>query len=159
MTATAHAERIRAAKRAEAHQIGIDDISISLLVDRFYDRIQTDDLLGPISAQHVADWSQHLPRMKGFWASIMIEPGRFRGSPMQKHIALGILTKAHFDRWLALWDETVAQNVASPAAAERFHTSAHRIADSLLTGVLAQRGGLAALRARSPKLAPLETKP
>lgn len=159
MTATAHAERIRAAKRAEAHELGVDDTSISLLVDRFYARIQTDDLLGPIFAQHVANWSQHLPRMKGFWASIMIEPGRFSGSPMQKHIALGILTKAHFDRWLALWDETVAQNVASPAAAERFHTSAHRIADSLLTGVLAERGGLPALRTRATSPAPQETTP
>ncbi len=159
MTATAHVERIRAAKRAEAHEAGIDDASISLLVDCFYARIQTDDFLGPIFAQHVADWSQHLPRMKGFWASIMIEPGRFSGSPMQKHIALGILTKAHFDRWLTLWDETVGLNVANPGAAERFRISAHRIADSLLTGVLAQRGGLAALRTRAPTPAPLETKP
>lgn len=159
MTATAHAERVRADKRTKAAEAGIDETLIGELVDHFYARIQRDDLLGPIFAQHVADWSQHLPRMKGFWASVMIEPGRFSGSPMQKHIALGILTKAHFDRWLALWDETVAQNVASPAAAERFHTSAHRIADSLLTGVLAQRGGLAALRTRAPTPAPLETKP
>lgn len=158
MTATAHAERVRATKRAQAAEAGIDESLIGELVDRFYARIQRDDLLGPIFAQHVADWSQHLPRMKQFWASIMIEPGRFNGRPMQKHIALGILTKAHFDRWLALWDETVALNVASAAVAERFRTSAHRIADSLLTGVLAQRGGLAALRTRAPAPVPLETK-
>ncbi|WP_017671404.1 group III truncated hemoglobin [Blastomonas sp. AAP53] len=159
MTATAHAERMRADKRAQAAEVGIDDSLIGELVDRFYARIQADELLGPIFAQHIADWSQHLLRMKQFWASIMIEPGRFSGSPMQKHIALGILTETHFDRWLALWDETVALNVASPAAAERFRNSAHRIADSLLTGVLTQRGGLAALRTRAPTPAPLETKP
>ena len=159
MTATAHAEQVRATKRAQAAEAGIDEMLIGALVDRFYARIQTDDLLGPIFADHVADWSQHLPRMKQFWTSIMIEPGRFNGSPMQKHIALGILTKAHFARWLALWDETVAQNVASPAAAERFRTSAHRIADSLLTGVLAESGGLEALRRHKPTPARLETKP
>ncbi|MCG6120835.1 MAG: group III truncated hemoglobin [Blastomonas sp.] len=159
MNATAHAERVRANKRAEALASGIDDAAISLLVDRFYARIQTDDLLGPIFAQHVGDWSQHLPRMKDFWASIMIEPGRFNGRPMHKHIALGILTKTHFDRWLAVWDETVAHTVANRAAAERFRTSAHRIADSLLTGVLVERGGLAALHTRTPAPALLETKP
>ena len=158
MTATAHAGRVRADKRAMAAEAGIDETLIGELVDHFYASIQRDDLLGPIFAQHVANWSHHLPRMKDFWASIMIEPGRFSGSPMQKHIALGILTKAHFDRWLALWDETVAQNVASPAAAERFRTSAHRIADSLLTGVLAKRGGLAALRSTAADPLQLEKK-
>jgi len=150
---------VRANKRAEALEAGIDETLIGALVDRFYARIQSDDLLGPIFARHVADWSHHLPRMKDFWASIMIEPGRFNGRPMQKHIALGILTRAHFDRWLALWDETVALNVASAVAAERFRTSAHRIADSLLTGVLAERGGLAALRNQAPAPAPQETNP
>lgn len=159
MTATAHAEQVRATKRAQAAEAGIDEMLIGALVDRFYARIQTDDLLGPIFADHVADWSQHLPRMKQFWTSIMIEPGRFNGSPMQKHIALGILTKAHFDHWLALWDDTVVQNVIDPAAAERFCTSAHRIADSLLAGVLLDRGGLAALRTRTTDAVPMETTP
>jgi hemoglobin len=146
-------------KRAQAAAEGIDERSIGALVDRFYARIQGDELLGPIFARHVADWSQHLPRMKDFWASIMIEPGRFNGRPMQKHIALGILTKAHFDHWLALWDDTVVQNVIDPAAAERFCTSAHRIADSLLAGVLLDRGGLAALRTRTTDAVPMETTP
>jgi hemoglobin len=159
MNATAHAERVRAEQRAKAAKVGIDETLIGQLVDHFYTRIQRDDLLGPIFAQHVANWSHHLPRMKDFWASIMIEPGRFNGRPMQKHIALGILTKAHFERWLALWDATVAQDVGDQAAAERFRTSAHRIADSLLTGVLAERGGLAALCTRTTEPVPLETKP
>ncbi|BCA58307.1 group III truncated hemoglobin [Sphingomonas sp. HMP6] len=158
MTVTAQAEQVRATKRAQAADDGVDDFLIGALVDRFYARVQGDDLLGPIFGNHVADWSQHLPRMKDFWASIMIEPGRFNGRPMQKHIALGLLTKAHFARWLVLWDETVALNVSSPAAAERFRISAHRIADSLLTGVLTERGGLEALRTDKPTPARLETK-
>ncbi|WP_231621674.1 group III truncated hemoglobin [Sphingomonas sp. 37zxx] len=144
-------------KRVAAAEAGIDDALIGSLVDVFYTRVQADDLLGPIFAAHVADWSQHLPRMKDFWASIMIESGRFNGRPMQKHIALGMLTKAHFARWLALWDETVALNIPDAAVADRFRTSAHRIADSLLTGVLVERGGLDALRTRAADLAPMET--
>lgn len=158
VTPNAHAEQARARKRAAAAEVGIDEAMIGALVDRFYSRIQADDVLGPIFARHTGDWSQHLPRMKDFWASIMIESGRFNGSPMQKHIALGVLTSGHFDRWLALWDETLAENVASPTAAERFRTTAHRIADSLLTGVLAERGGLAALRSTAAAPEPMETK-
>jgi hemoglobin len=159
VTATSNVERVRVDKRAQAAAEGIDEPSIGALVDRFYARIQDDEMLGPIFARHVADWAQHLPRMKDFWASIMIEPGRYNGRPMQKHIALGILTAAHFDRWLALWDDTVVQNVVDPAAAERFRTSAHRIADSLLAGVLLDRGGLAALRTRKTDAVPMETTP
>lgn len=159
MTATAHAAEVRARKRAAAFQAGIDDALIGRLVDAFYSNVRADDLLGPIFAEHVADWSHHLPRMKDFWASIMIESGRYNGRPMQTHVALGILDKAHFTRWLALWDDTVAQIVPDIAVADRFRSSAHRIADSLLTGVLLQRGGLPALRSKTPESAYLEAKP
>lgn len=159
MIVTPHAAQARAQKRAAAEEAGINDALIGALVDAFYIRVQDDDLLGPIFKQHVADWSQHLPLMKNFWASIMIESGRFNGRPMQKHIALGILTKAHFDRWLALWDETVATNAPNPAVADRFRVSAHRIADSLFTGVLTERGGLPALRTKPIEPASQEMQP
>lgn len=159
MTASPHATAVRARKRADAAEVGVDEALIGSLVDAFYARVQSDDLLGPIFSQHVADWSHHLPRMKNFWASIMIESGRFTGRPMQMHIALGILNRAHFERWLTLWDETVEKTVPNLAVADRFRTSAHRIADSLLTGVLMERGGLAALRTQPGDPAPSETKP
>lgn len=116
-------------------------------------------MLGPIFARHVADWSHHLPRMKDFWASIMIESGRYNGRPMQAHIALGVLDKAHFARWLSIWDGAVAQTVTNIAVAQRFRAAAKRIADSLLTGILVQRGGLDAVRSRTPQTAYLEPKP
>lgn len=159
MTASPRATLARDQKRAAAADAGIDEALIGALVDAFYARVQSDDLLGSIFAEHVANWSHHLPRMKDFWASIMIEPGRFNGRPMQKHIALGILTKTHFERWLKLWNATVAQMVPNKAAADRFRTSAQRIADSLLTGVLMERGGLAALRTQPAQPIPSETKP
>ena len=151
MTVSPFASEARERKRAEADAVGIDDPLIASLVDAFYARVRDDDMLGPIFAAHVADWGHHLPKMKNFWASIMIESGRFNGSPMQKHIAMGILTKDHFDHWLTLWDRVVDEIVPNPEAAARFHSSAHRIADSLLTGVLVQRGGLSALSKTAPK--------
>jgi hemoglobin len=87
--------------------------------------------------------------MKDFWASILIESGRFSGSPMQKHIALGGLDEAHFAHWLSLWDETLTQLIPDKQVADRLRAAATRIGDSLLTGIKIQRGGLSAI-ARAP---------
>ena len=46
---------------------------------------------------------------------------------------------AHFDRWLALFEET-AQQVCPPVAAEHFIVRARRIAQSLELGVALQAG-------------------
>ena len=146
MTITTYAEQARARKTEEANSMGIDDLLISQLVERFYERIRTHDLLGPIFAQRVSDWGPHLARMKDFWASIAIESGRFRGNPMAKHIAIPKLTPAHFAAWLTLWDETVSDVVTNGVAADLFHNSARRIATSLQTGIALHNGGLAALQ-------------
>lgn len=141
MTATAYAERARAKKMADAQAIGIDDALISQLVERFYDAVRQDEFLGPIFAVHVADWTPHLARMKDFWASVTLESGRFRGNPMLKHIAIGGLERPHFDRWLALWQQTISEVVFDEAAASVFRSAADRIAQSLLTGIQIQRDG------------------
>lgn len=148
MTAEGHVERVRKQKMADALACGIDDAFISQLVESFYGRIQRDDLLGPIFAKKVNDWPAHLARMKDFWASIMLESGRYSGNPMQKHIALGGLDAAHFSRWQLLWDQTLAQIDPSSVASERFRQAAHRIGESLLTGIRIDRGGFAAISAR-----------
>lgn len=134
---------------AEANAIGIDDALISRLVETFYARVRDDELLGPIFAANVADWTPHLARMKDFWASVVMESGRFRGNPMLKHIAIGGLKPSHFERWLALWNESVGEVVPVEAAAP-FRSAAQRIASSLLTGIQIHQGGLAAI---SPKAA------
>lgn len=140
-----HVERMRARKMTEALSCGIDDAFISQLVETFYEAVRRDDLLGPIFAAHVRDWPLHLARMKDFWASIMVESGRFNGSPMQKHIAIGNLDAAHFSRWQSLWNKTLADITPSEAASERFRKTARRIGESLLTGIEIDRGGLAAI--------------
>lgn len=149
MTGADHVARARAAKKAEAHADGIDDAFISLLVESFYDTIRQDEMLGPIFLEHVKDWPRHLARMKDFWASIMIESGRFSGNPMHKHIAIGGLDQVHFARWFVLWDQTLEQVAPSPKVAARFREGAQRIGDSLLTGIQIDRGGLAAISSKA----------
>jgi hemoglobin len=144
-----HVAEVRARKQAEALACGIDEAFISVLVERFYDAIRHDDMLGPIFAEKIIDWPTHLSRMKDFWASIMFDPGRFSGSPMQKHIAIGGLDGGHFDRWWLLWDQTLSQISPGAAATGRFREAARRIGESLLTGIRIDRGGLAAISARA----------
>ncbi|MEX0692825.1 MAG: group III truncated hemoglobin [Rhodospirillales bacterium] len=135
MTFPSYAEQARAKKMANAIAMGIDDALISQLVERFYNVIRKDDLLGPIFAAHVADWPWHLTRMKEFWASVTMESGRFHGNPMHKHINIGSLEQLHFERWLMLWDRTVNEVAPSPAASDTFRLAAKRIARSLLMGI------------------------
>jgi hemoglobin len=135
MTSLSYVEQKRAQKREYANAMGIDDALISQLVERFYDTVRKDDLLGPIFEVHVTDWTVHLARIKDFWVSVTLESGRYHGNPMLKHIAVGGLEQLHFDRWLTLWDQTVCEVVPNTSALTTFQMSAKRIASSLLMGI------------------------
>jgi hemoglobin len=149
MSASEHAEQARVRKMQEALACGIDDAFISQLVERFYAAIRGDEIFGPIFTNHIADWPNHLARMKDFWASIMLESGRYSGNPMQKHIAIGGLDAAHFARWRGLWDQTLEDITPNSIVTDRFREAAERIGESLLTGIQIDRGGLSALSARA----------
>ena len=148
MAISDYVERARAKKMADANAVGIDDALISQLIEQFYIAVRKDEMLGPIFAAHISDWTPHLARMKDFWASVTLESGRFRGNPMLKHIAIGGLQQVHFDRWLSLWRDTVNKVAPDKAAANMFLSAADRIAQSLLIGIEIQHGGLDAVTHR-----------
>lgn len=143
----AHAAATRERKRAEAAAIGIDEAFISDLVDGFYARIRTDDLLGPIFAGVIADWPPHLARMKSFWRSILMNTGEFSGNPMAKHLAIAGLEPRHFCHWLGLFYATLDELEPDSTARRTVATRARMIADSLLTGIAMKDKGLAGARA------------
>lgn len=95
----------------------IDDIKI--LVDRFYDRVRSNDLLAPVFAAKIPDaaWAAHLQRMYAFWNAILFAEKGFEGNPMEKHLRLPVDEK-HFSQWLALFDQTVDENFRGPKADE-----------------------------------------
>ena len=72
----------------EAEAAGVDAAFISELVDRFYERIRGDEVLGPIFGRHISNWGPHLDRMKAFWRSILHNSAEFSGNPMQRHMAV-----------------------------------------------------------------------
>jgi hemoglobin len=99
--------------------VGKSDIQtrheIQIMVDRFYDKVNRDKLLGPIFS-HV-DWPHHLPIMYDFWSSMLLGDQTYRGNPLQKHLPLAI-DKTHFEQWLALFRETVDENFEGEKADE-----------------------------------------
>src|SRR5258705_11571639 len=66
----------------------------------------------------IADWEPHLARMCAFWSSVALMSGRYHGTPMAQHTPLPV-DADHFDRWLALFEET-AREISPPAAAAHF---------------------------------------
>lgn len=117
---------------------GIDEAMIERLVRGFYARAQHDALIGPVFAQHVQDWEPHIARMCQFWSSVALMTGRYHGQPMVKHVPLPVDAR-HFDRWLALFEQT-ARELCPPAAADHFIERARRIAESLELGIAFSRG-------------------
>jgi hemoglobin len=89
--------------------------NIQLLVDRFYEKVQADELLAPVFS-HV-NWPHHLPIMYDFWSSMLLGDQSYQGNPLQKHLPLAIQPK-HFDQWLKLFHETVNENFAGNKAEE-----------------------------------------
>lgn len=134
-------EARRAAATAEiVARTGIDEATIDRLVRRFYGKIRSDTVLGPIFAARIADWEPHLRRMVAFWSAVALMSGRYHGQPMERHLPLPVDAQ-HFDRWLALFEATAAE-ACPPAAAAHFIERARRIAQSLELGIASRHGVL-----------------
>ena len=119
---------------------GIDETMIRRLVHGFYEKVRADAMLGPVFAAHIADWDPHLERMCAFWSSVALLSGRYHGRPMEKHLPLPVDAQ-HFDRWLALFEET-ARELCPDNAAEHLIERARRIAESLEIGIAGRHGVL-----------------
>ena len=112
----------------------ITDDSIAALVDAFYARVRRDPELGPVFEAAVEDWPEHLATLTDFWSSVMLSSGRYHGRPMQVHARLPTLRPEMFERWLALWGQTVGERF-TPEVADQFRAKAARIAESLKYGL------------------------
>jgi hemoglobin len=125
----------------------VREAQLATLVDRFYAKVRKDEALGPVFADAIADWPEHLERMSAFWSSVMLTSGRYKGNPMAAHLKhRAAIEPAMFDRWLALWRET-AREVLDESGAFAVETKAERIAESLQLGMffkLPPRGAVAA---------------
>ena len=94
----------------------LDESRLSTLVDRFYDKVRADPLLGPVFDSLVDDWDAHKVLMTSFWSTAALRTGHYRGNPLARHQPLPIGV-AHFQRWLALWHETAGEVLDEESAA------------------------------------------
>lgn len=91
---------------------------IKLLVDSFYEKVRKDELLAPIFNQRIGDkWPEHLEKMYRFWQTVLLAEHTYNGSPFTPHANLP-LDKSHFDRWVALFNETIDEQFTGEKAEE-----------------------------------------
>lgn len=109
------------------------EADIREMVERFYGMIRADEALGPIFEAHVDDWDEHLRTLSDFWSSMLLRTGRFRGAPMPRHMRLPGLSAELFERWLALFAESLQQH-PNQQMAVRAADMATRIAQRLWLG-------------------------
>ncbi|STY30164.1 Group 3 truncated hemoglobin ctb [Legionella wadsworthii] len=117
----------------------LNKIHIENLVTHFYQKIQKDDLLGPIFNEVAqVNWDEHIPLLCKFWNSIMLKTNEYHGNAYQKHVLLKQFTQLetkHFDRWLSLFQEESMKYLPSDVAVEMIQ-KASVIAQSLKYGMV-----------------------
>ncbi|HEX8548586.1 MAG TPA: group III truncated hemoglobin [Cytophagaceae bacterium] len=90
------------------------EADVKIMVDTFYDKVNSDDLLASIFNDFAeVDWTHHLPQMYMFWNHIILGISGYRGQPFPKHLRLPI-SKEHFERWLALFTENIDAQFFGP---------------------------------------------
>lgn len=82
---------------------------VMALVHRFYAKVRSDGVLGPIFERHVDDWDAHLALLVDFWSALLRGTRRFKGSPVTRHLALPGLGADLFRHWLALFAQTTGE--------------------------------------------------
>ena len=116
----------------------LDEAQIAHLIDRFYDKVSADSLLGAVFNPVVHDWPEHKRLLTSFWCSVVLRAGTYRGNPLAMHRPHAIDSN-HFGRWLQLWGETNHELLDAGAAAVMIEY-AGRIGQGLQLGlgILAQ---------------------
>ncbi len=86
---------------------------VEFLVTSFYEKVVQDDVLAPFF-KHL-DFDIHLPKMIHFWTFVLLDEAGYTTDVTQKHAHMR-LQPIHFDRWLALFNETVDSNFVGEKA-------------------------------------------
>jgi len=110
---------------------------IEAVMTRFYARIRKDDTLGPIFAAHVQDWPAHEAKIARFWKKTILHERGYEGNPMMVHRGVSQMRAEHFEIWLALFDETLAE-MLTPQTCAAWSALAHRIGRGLRLGIEAR---------------------
>ena len=88
------------------------------LVDTFYGKVREDELIGPIFNEKIQNrWPEHLAKMYTFWQTVLLGEHTYFGSPFPPHAQLPV-ERIHFERWLALFSQTLDELFTGEIAKE-----------------------------------------
>jgi len=104
-----------------------DETEIEELVRRFYADVAR------------VDWSEHLPKLTAFWCRALLSMPGYEGNPYRAHQLIHArrpFTRAHFERWLDLFHETLDLGWAGPRVeqAKALASKVARVHSKQLTG-------------------------
>ncbi len=141
----------------EGQRPDLRDEDLHELLAAFYERVARDPRLAPYFA--AVDMPAHLPRIVGFWSTLLFHTGRYSGSAFRPHQSMPALTAEHFTRWLGVLELTVDARFAGPTA-DQMKVLGHRIASSmqLRLGITPERGYPAPERGGPAELAPVRRR-
>ena len=74
------------------------------LVDRFYDKVVVNPVIGPFF--QAIDFAHHKPLMVDFWCFVLLDHSGYKTDVTAKHIHMR-LGEQHFNTWLSLFEETL----------------------------------------------------
>lgn len=85
---------------------------ISVLVRTFYQKVQQDDILGPIFNGIISDWESHFELLTDFWETQLFLKRKYFGNPVTAHQEVDdkmnhMVTSEHFGLWLNHWFATI----------------------------------------------------
>jgi hemoglobin len=111
------------------------------LVRAFYGRALDDPIIGWLFTDVARlDLEKHVPQITAFWETVLLGAQSYSGGAFRPHVELHMkarLRRGHFERWLALWRETVDELFAGETAelakehALRVAAAFHRRLDSM----------------------------
>jgi len=79
----------------------------------FYAKLLADPEAAPVFEG--VDLAAHMPRIVAFWENMLFGGGRYRGSPFDRHIPLG-LKKEHFEIWYGIFCQVLNELYSGPNA-------------------------------------------
>lgn len=83
------------------------------LVDTFYGCVLADESLSPFFKN--LDFKAHMPKMVHFWSFVLLDEPGYTTNVTDKHMHMPLST-VHFERWVALFHETVNELFAGEKA-------------------------------------------
>jgi hemoglobin len=119
--------------------------AVAALVDVFYAKVVADAVLGPVFKD--IDLRQHKPKVRAYWRKMLLgERDGYRRNMIAQHKELHArhpLQHRHFQRWLALFLETVDERFSGCTAtrARRLASTVAIRLEALLTQVWHQGEG------------------